>query len=567
MHLRARSRGVALRIAATCLAAAVAAPRSIAQSACTTACAPGTAPRRSWLEAVSGSEIEQYLRALQLDTLQSRRYPQTVRGFGVPELARMLRPDGGGPWGAALTPPPASAASRAQLTVLRPGVTAVVNSSFPFGLNDGPLWAGRGVSAALDAGVVFTLGPLSARLQPTLLWSQNAAFALFDESRTGDARFRDPIYPNTIDLPQRYGDAAYHRLDLGDSEVRLDLWGVAAGLSNARQAWGPGVTHSLVLGPNAPGFVHGFIGTSRPLPVGIGRLHARLVAGRLEESPWSPAPDSLSRRLGAGIAVSFLPGSGRSMELGVTRFFHRRWTPGSASLRSFSIPLGGYLLKERVLDVDDPESQGFLPDNQLASVFVRWAPPAARVELYGEIARNDAALDAREFITEPDHQTAYLLGFRTLVGSDPRRLRLLRAEWVNARVTHLDRVRRQGAYYAHVPLVQGHTNRGALLGSPAVQGGAGAVLGWDSYDPRGVSTVELHRLVRLAPEGEGAPNASSVDVQYAAAYRRTRFVRGHDLTAGATLVWELDRDLRRDAFNLNVTVGTRFGARGATPAR
>jgi hypothetical protein len=559
MHPSARRPGSTARFVAAILVAMLAGSSdSFAQRTCATACDTGRALRPTWWEATSASALEEYLRALQLDTSQTRRFPQTVRAIGPAGLAAMARPDGGGPWRAAFAP---VNGSRRQMTVLRPSVVTIVNSSFPFGFDDGAIWAGRGLSAAAEWGAVVTLGPLSARVQPMLVWSQNAGFTLSDETRAGEARFRDPITPGSIDLPQRFGTRPYARLDAGESEVRLTVGPATAGLSNARQTWGPGVTHPLVLGPNAPGFIHGFIGTARPIPIGIGRLHGRVVTGRLEQTEWSPAPDSLARRLAAGAVVTFLPGRATGLELGATRFFHRRWTPGRIPWRGFAVPFTGYLFKEGVLASDDPESPQFLVDNQLASVFVRWAPQRARAEVYAEYARNDASLNVREIIAEPDHQSAYLFGARALLGAAGSDMRVVRFELVNSRVTHLDRVRPQSPFYEHGILQQGHTHRGKLLGSVAVPGGGGAVLGWDGYDARGVTTLELHRIARHVTPGEGAASPTDVAVQYVARFAKTRFGGRADLTAGGALVWELNHNLRRDAVNLNLTVGARFGAR------
>jgi hypothetical protein len=198
-------------------------------------------------------------------------------------------------------------------------------------------------------------------------------------------------------------------------------------------------------------------------------------------------------------------------------------------------------------------------DNQLASAFVRWAPRGARAELYGEFARNDAALDVREIIAEPDHQSAYMLGARALLGGSAARLRLVRVEWVNSRVTHVHRVRPQGPFYSHTALRQGHTNRGEVLGSVAVPGGGGALVGLDTYAPDGRTSLELHRIARGARPGEGAPSPGEADVQYAATYARTRFRAGIDVTTAATAAWELNRGFRGDAFNLNVHVAVRYG--------
>ena len=48
----------------------------------------------------------------------------------------------------------------------------------------------------------------------------------------------------------------------------------SAGLSNARETWGPAVTHPLILGPNAPGFAHAFVGTGHPVPITLELLMA-----------------------------------------------------------------------------------------------------------------------------------------------------------------------------------------------------------------------------------------------------------------------------------------------------
>ena len=559
MQPYARRPGSTSRCAVAILVASVAGSSdAFAQRTCATPCPTGFSPRPSWWEATSATALEEYLRALQLDTSQARRFPQTVRALGLAGLTAVTRPDGGGPWRAAFSP---ANGSRRQVTVLRPLAVAILNSGFPYGFDDGAMWAGRGFAGAVEGGAVVTLGPLSARLQPMLVWSQNAGFTLSDETRAGEARFRDPITPGSIDLPQRFGTRPYVRLDPGESEVRLTVGPATAGVSNARQTWGPGVTHPLVLGPNAPGFVHGFIGTGRPVPIGVGRLHGRVVSGRLEQTEWSPAPDSLSRRLAAGAVVTFLPGRATGLELGATRFFHRRWTPGRIPWRGFAIPFTGYLFKEGVLDSDDPESPQFLVDNQLASVFIRWAPPQTRAEVYAEYARNDASLNLREIITEPDHQSTYLIGARALLGPAGSDMRVVRFELVNSRVTHLNRVRPQTAFYAHDILRQGHTHRGKLLGSVAVPGGGGSVLGWDGYDPRGVTTVELHRIARHVTPGEGAASLADVAVQYIARFAKTRFGARADVTTSAALVWELNHNLRRDAVNLNVTAGARFGSR------
>jgi hypothetical protein len=534
----------ALRVTLAALSAAAAARPASAQQLA-----------RSWLESASGTVWEEYLRAAQLDTSLSRPYPQTIRAFGYREIARMRRADARDPWESRVADVPPSSL---RVHVLRPSARIVANSTFPFGLDGGAIWAGRGATVALDLGVAFVYGPLSVRLQPTLWWTQNASYETISPSGAPDD-FRNLVAPSYVDLPQRFGASAFARLDYGASEARLDVGPITAGFSNALQSWGPATTHPFILGSNAPGFAHAFVGTAHPLPVGIGHLHARLIAGRLDQSKYSPARDSLGSRIGAGIIATFLPLRPTGLELGVTRFVHRVRQPGTVPWSAWRIPLEGLALKRSHLGVDNPSDSAFLADNQLASVFARWAPIAAGFEVYGEYGREDAALDVRDLITEPDHSSAYTLGVRARLASSARTLRLVRAEWTNGRVTHLERVRPQGLLYTNTSVVQGHTNQGRVLGSPALFGGAGAVVAVESFDASGESHAELHRIVRQSPIGEGAPDIHGTDVQYAARAGRTRFGRRYDVTLGGTLVWEANRNFARDAFDLGLDVGVRLG--------
>jgi hypothetical protein len=511
-----------------------------------------TAP--SVLEASAGSSLEEYLRARQLDSAVAF-HPVGVRAYSPTELRRMLAGGTRHPWSGRTA---LDSARGPTMYALRPTVGTVYNSSFPLGGNDGAVWAGRGLTGYVSAGVHLLAGPLSVRLEPIAFRAQNDAFRLFDETRPAEIRLRDPIEPGAIDQPQRFGTGAYQRVDLGNSEVRLTVGGATLGASSALEAWGPAQEHPLVLGVNAPGFVHGFFGTARPLPIGIGRLHGRVVVGRLEQSALSPAPDSLAVRLMSGAVVTFVPRWLPNVELGATRFFHRRWRSDDVA-SAWRIPFEGLLFKEGRLDLDDTSSTSFLPDNQLASAFARWRLPRAGAEVYGEYARNDASFNVRELIGEPDHASAYVLGARKALTRRADRLLVAGGEVLNARVTHINRVRPQARLYQHTPFTQGHTHRGQVLGSTAALGGSGVVLRVDDYTPAGRTSLALDRTVRLTPLGEGAPSAEAIDVLHSIRAARTRFRGPLDLTLGATLTYEQRRDFRADALNVRVDAAARVG--------
>ncbi|MCK4830078.1 hypothetical protein KA005_80915, partial [bacterium] len=87
----------------------------------------------------------------------------------------------------------------------------VYNSAFPYGKNDGAMWAGKGLSSLINLGVYFVAGPLSIQLGPSYYLSQNLDFELVPVSSTGYSCFINPWHLTTIDLPQQFGPKAISR--------------------------------------------------------------------------------------------------------------------------------------------------------------------------------------------------------------------------------------------------------------------------------------------------------------------------------------------------------------------
>jgi Capsule assembly protein Wzi len=527
-------------------------PRGIRRMAAAAVLAAAAAPARAQdvgLEAVPGSDAERYLRALQVSGATPLG-PWSLHGFSPGEVERML-PDSAHPWDARTRP----GGDGARL--VRPRLDAAWNSAFPYGRADGAVWAGRGLTLRASGGVAARYGPVSLRLEPVAFWAQNADFDLL--AGPGADPYADPVTPSAIDLPQRFGDEAYARLDPGESTLRIDLRGVALGIGTESQHWGPAIDQPLLLGPNAPGFAHAFAGTSTPWNVGIGRVHGRMVWGRLEQSEHSQAPDSASRRFMAGMAVAFQPRGLDGLEVGVARFFHVPLYNGrDLRARDFLRPVEGFFKSS----FSGPEGEGETVENQLASAFARWVLPRAGAEIYGEYARDDHSWNLIDFFLEPDHASYYLLG-----GSRAWRrggsLTSVRAEWVNAQASHLASVRNQGRFYRNSSVRQGHTHRGQLLGSPAGYGGGGSVVAVESFHPRGRWSVDWTRTrVRDNWGGTAAdqPKDDAVTDVIHSLGAEALFFRGPvDALASLRGSWELNRDFQDDAFNLTATVGVRIG--------
>src|SRR5688572_28620730 len=88
-------------------------------------------------EVMGGSELENYLRMLQLAG-KTRPYPWTTRGFSVREVERLLPADTVAvPWRLTVE------RLRARFAIGSLELNTVFNSGFPYGSNDGAVWAGR----------------------------------------------------------------------------------------------------------------------------------------------------------------------------------------------------------------------------------------------------------------------------------------------------------------------------------------------------------------------------------------------------------------------------------------
>ncbi|MBW3571346.1 MAG: capsule assembly Wzi family protein [Gemmatimonadetes bacterium] len=508
---------------------------------------------------VVGSDAERYLRVLQVAGA-APLYPWSIRGFSPAEVDRLLPDTAAHPWRDRL-PSADSAPGTLRVRGVRPQAGLTYNSAFPQGTNDGALWTGRGLTAAVSAGVEVRVGSaLSLRVEPLAFWSQNRSFPLLVDGRPDSLRFTDPYSPGGIDLPQRFGDGSFVRVDPGQSTLRLDGRGFAAGVSTANQQWGTAVDQPLLLGPTAAGFPHAFLGTSTPWNVGLGRLHGRVVWGSLGQSAYSEVRGHGSRRLMTGVVGVFLPARLTGLELGVARFFHEPWPEGGVAAADLTRPLESFY-KGNLGGRDEPGGPPGV-ENQLAMGFFRWTLPASRFEVYGEFLREDHNYDLEDLILEPDRSSGYLLGGRKVWGRDGV-LRTVRAEWVNTTPSHLKRGAHQGLPYHHSSTRQGHTVHGQLLGSPAAYGGGGSVVALEAFTPRGRWSVDWTRARISAPRRtspRGAPlTHSGWNVVHSLGGEVVAFRGRLDLVARVRGSWELNRHYADDAFNLNASLGVRVG--------
>ncbi len=514
-----------------------------------------------------GSEMEQYIRFAQSMSAQPVD-PWSIRGFSPLQEKRLRAIKGVHPWSARVSA--GSPSNTSNFTLLPVQARFVFNSAFPFGSNDGAVWAGKGLTSIVQGGISAQWAGFSLVLAPIFSRAENSAFDLMNNGATGRLQFGDGQFPNVIDRPQRFGASAYQLVDPGQSTLQYAGHRFTAGVSTANQSWGPAEKYQFILGSNAAGYAHLFVGTETPANIGIGRAHARFVWGMLEQSPFSPVSgpqyfqdgaNSGRRRFTSGLVATLQPRGVPGMEIGFSRFFHMAWPKEGLSTSDFTGLFQNVfkkgLPKEAPLPGTD-NTQG-VRDNQLVSIFTRWVVPETGFEVYGEFGREDHSFDLRDFLQEPDHGgSSRMVGLRKMWQNGYA----LRAEAINYEAPQATRLRPEGAVYLHYVLRQGHTNKGQPLGADVgVGSGAGSFVAVDKYTDGGRTTVSWSRAI--GHQGGtyylgGPENTHSPDVLQTLSGETVRFRGPMDVTAKLNLTMNFNRNFRSDVFNLGLQVGSSY---------
>lgn len=523
------------RLALAALLACIAAAPAVAAS---------QAPARGWKELTVGSELERYLRALEVAGLTPAA-GTVAWGTPGPVALGALLPVGDHPWAARL------AGGGAAFQWLRPGVRLAYNTGWPYGANDGAIWAGKGLTTSVTAGFVARWRGVSLRVEPVWFRAENAPFALTPNVWGKGLEQLDPTGGPDIDLPQRFGTSAYSRLDGGQSTLQVEGFGLTAGVSTANERWGPSLDSPVILGANAAGIPRVFLGTSRPARTPIGAFNLHVMYGRLVRSGYWLPNDTGPDRFASGVVVSYQP-SFAPVEVGVTRFIHRNWPAGGLTWLDFRRPFEGIFKQGTLERKDSPLATA---DNQLGGPFFRLLVPRAGLEVWGELGYEDNFWNATHLATEPDYFSAYTLGLRRASRSESGALTVWRVELVNGRATHLERARPfEAPMYLHGGVPGGHTQDGQLLGSPEVYGGSSATVEWTRYAAWGAIGARWQRESAQTTAEGGVGRG----VTHTLGANATVFGSRMDLDGGVALQWFGAASAPGDRTQLALTFAARF---------
>lgn len=338
------------------------------------------------------------------------------------------------------------------------------NSHHPYGTNDGSMIPNRGFQTQVSVGLFAKLGPLSVQLRPEFVFAENKNYRGLSQSGSTYAGFY-----NRIDLPERYGEGAYHQLNWGQSSIRLTFDPISIGLSNENLWWGPGVNNSLLMSNNAAGFKHLTLNTSRPIRTIIGAFETQVVAGRLEGSGYELKGTAYrvkptDWRYFSAATLTYQPKWVPNLYLGLERSFYVYRKDMERTFKGY-FPIFSGALKEGVLVETENASEEKVNQDQYFSAYARWVWPESKAELYFQFGRNDFSYNLRDLVIEPENSRAYIAGLRKLIPLTTKDTYLqLGVELTQMEGGNTGTIRAQPNWYLHA-VAAGYTNQGQIMGA------------------------------------------------------------------------------------------------------
>lgn len=391
-----------------------------------------------------------------------------------------------------MTPPPSGGEPKLQL--FAPRVQTVWNSTIPLTLNDGAMWAGRGINMALLVGGQMRYGRFSVVLAPEFIYSQNREFLELPQALQqrpfGRSIFSFPfqVDSGSIDLPIRFGDKPYAFATAGQSSASFGVSNLVIGAATESQWWGPGIQNAMLLSNNAGGFPHLFARTRAPFRTPIGLLEAKWIIGGISESLFFDTVTSNDLRALNGVIGTVQPIWEPNLTLGAARVVYSHASNAQGVLSHGLDVLTQWPRRSAPLDSTwNPQSE------QISSLFGRWLFPRDGFDVFAEWARFELPTSVRDAFNNPGHSQGYTLGAQW---TKPIREHSMRLQ---AELTYLEKNneasgRPAPTSYASRAIAQGYSHRGQILGASIGPGSSSQWAALDYYAASWDLGVSLNRI-------------------------------------------------------------------------
>jgi hypothetical protein len=316
----------------------------------------------------------------------------------------------------------------------------------------------KGYQQLVAAGIYGSFGPISIQFQPEFIFAQNKNY------KTGISK------EGKIEYVEIFGEGNYSKLLPGQSSIRLNYGAFSVGASTENIWWGPGQYNSLLFSNNAFGFPHLTLNTRKPARTFLGSFEGQLLIGKLDNFVPFVRDGRDDWRYLNGFTFSYQPKWFSGLFFGASRVF-QQYSSYNDQTFGYYFPIFEPFQKKLLInpnskDFNSTEYDGRFQSQQLSG-FVRLVIPKANAEIYFEYGRRDHAVDWREFILNPEHARAYLLGFIKLIPLDNQSFLQISGEILQQEesINILTRYGSMGgSSWASHDIKQGFTNQGQMIG-------------------------------------------------------------------------------------------------------
>ena len=288
------------------------------------------------------------------------------------------------------------------------------NDNAPNLENTSDRWIGKGMSFFQGLRLSYTNKFLSFSLEPFYFTNQNKDysepwqdyFASLEQEFEFDQPWREQKFSKLNDN-RPHGNKPYNKTGIREAQLYLHYNGLGVGYSNANMWWGPGYHSSLNMTNNTTGFPHLMIGTiqeQRYKDFGINFQY--IFADSLKYNTAKPFFTAITSSITyysepiitLGFSRSYLTGGNRTSET-ITR------------KEAMLIPFEPIYLEDKVDSTGNVLSAVDIWDQTLVGYITATFPKVGLV-VFVEYGRNDHAWDKMDFIRQPDHTGASVIGLR-----------------------------------------------------------------------------------------------------------------------------------------------------------
>lgn len=380
---------------------------------------------------------------------------------------------------------PQETLSTQKLSFFSPEFKTTLNSRYPRGYNDGPLWKGRGITNELHFGISGKIGIFHYSVLPTLFFSQNLSYELAPYQNGNRLNYQ---FGNRVDWVQQMGSSSGTYINLGQSELRLNIKKFTIAATNQNFTIGPSVQNPIIMSNNGGGIPRIEMGTITPVKLkwknlNLGEVHGKFFGGLLFESDYYDEVNNNNERYISGLNIEYDIPFIENLTIGGSRVLYKNlldFQPNDLFSGLIKIDEGGDTLNDFF--------------DQMASVYIDWHLKESNFRFYAEYAKNDFNANNRAIFVDVDHARAYTIGFQKgFVLSTDRKIIILYEHTTLARNDGF-LYRAVPPYYKHHIVRHGYTQRGQIIGAGIGPGSNSDIFRINAYDKTSKYGLSLQRI-------------------------------------------------------------------------